>query len=731
MFRKSILLKILAPMFLFLALLMAVSGILSFRRIGRGVREQLEASLRTETDSLVRLFDTSRSQFLDKLSSDLRVANYLFYLEGGITVADETVSLQATNQITQEIKPVVLAGWELLGREIHGDFTFVDLVQELTDATVTVFQKIDGGYLRISTNVLKLDGQRATGTYIPDDSPVIRTIESGETFFGRAFVVNDWYLTAYEPIVIDREVRGILYVGVKEKDLDLLRQAVEEIRIGQSGYAFAVDRGGEFILHPTLGGTVHESPEWVDGAFESGSGTDYGRNAEGKQTIVTYRVYEPFDLVVAITALTEEFLGEITATQLIASIGSSIVLFIAIFLVLFVILRRFIIRPISAMAESLEELSSDEGDLTRRLAVLADDEIGQLSKGFNRFMDNLDDIIKRVGTATRVGNTMSIQLAASAEQSTAALTQIRSNIRGMAERSRALDKQVEDSRKGADELATASGDVRQQTESQSSAINQSSASIEEMSASIQNVARSMSDRMELTEHLSRLVGRGQEEMDTTSVLINQVTDSTQVIMDMVQVINQIAEQTNLLAMNAAIEAAHAGDQGRGFAVVADEIRKLAESTGSNAREISDSLQGIVDSIHTTEEASGRTQKYFLEIVDGISNVTDAMREIRTTMDELSTGSAEVASALAEIVSSSEAVRHSTDVIDGKVKALDENLSGAAAVSVENRSGMDEMDVGVEEVLKAVQQVSEGSTENAGNMKAIDEKIGQFRTSDDS
>ena len=83
--------------------------------------------------------------------------------------------------------------------------------------TTTIFQKIDSGYVRVSTNVLNLDGSRAVGTYIPNGSPVVQTIETGKVYIGRAYVVNDWYITAYEPLVHNGEIVGMLYVGDKEK----------------------------------------------------------------------------------------------------------------------------------------------------------------------------------------------------------------------------------------------------------------------------------------------------------------------------------------------------------------------------------------------------------------------------------------------------------------------------------------------------------------------------------
>lgn len=728
MFRNSILMKILIPIIISMIVLLAITGYFSFTNTRDNIYGQLEENLTAQNDGLIQLFDVSRTQTLHKLESDLNVAHYLMYKDGGIRTGNAELTVDAVNQISKDAKSVSVLQWYLDDAELHGDFGLVDQVSQLTGATATVFQRIDEGFLRISTNVMKLDGNRAVGTFIPQASPVIQTVLKKDTFFGRAFVVNDWYLTAYEPIIIEGEVQGILYVGVKEKDLSLLHEAVAEFHIGESGYAFAVDHDGNYSIHPTLTDQSHESPEFVDNAFVTERGIVLSTDETGRETLVSYCLYEPFKMIIASKAYTDEFITDFIVGELISTALTSLALLLAVSLILFIVLRRNLLRPISAISRNLEEFASNEGDLTVRLDVASNDEIGVLSSRFNDFLENLDGIIGQVRDMTDSAGNLSNDLAAASEESTAALTEIQANVANMTERSRTLDEHVEESRRGADDLAKISGSVRVQSEAQSTAINESSASIEEMSASIGSISRSVVDKMELTEHLGQLVGKGQEEMSTTATLIRKVTDSTKIIGGMLEVINQIASQTNLLAMNAAIEAAHAGDHGRGFAVVADEIRKLAESTASNAGEISTSLNGIIEAIHSTEESSDKTGAYFDEIVTGISSVLDNMTEIRTAMEELSTGSSQITSALTELIGSSEAVRESAGNIDERARSLDENFRNVGSISTENKDGMEEINSGVAEVFASVQSVNNGSSENVENMKTISERIGKFKTS---
>ena len=113
----------------------------------------------------------------------------------------------------------------------------------------TIFQKINDGFLRISTNVTTKNGERAIGTYIPNTSEVAKTILEGKTYYGRAFAVGEWYLTAYEPIVLNNEVKGILCVGVKEMDYAFVKSFFSQKKFFDSGYPFIIQEDGNMLSY--------------------------------------------------------------------------------------------------------------------------------------------------------------------------------------------------------------------------------------------------------------------------------------------------------------------------------------------------------------------------------------------------------------------------------------------------------------------------------------------------
>ena len=166
---------------------------------------------------------------------------------------DDQQKIETTlvNQITLERSVQKIAKFQAGPLTLNNDAEIVDQIQEITGATATIFQLVDDKLLRISTNVRKTSGERATGTYIPSSSPVYQAIMKGMVFRGKAFVVNDWYLTAYKPLKnADDEIVGAIYVGQLMLSSQV-RTLVSETKMGP-GYFFVYTDAGSVLIHPTL-----------------------------------------------------------------------------------------------------------------------------------------------------------------------------------------------------------------------------------------------------------------------------------------------------------------------------------------------------------------------------------------------------------------------------------------------------------------------------------------------
>lgn len=214
-------------------------------------------------ENLYTLASSHQEVTQKNIVSALNVARTLVKQSGGISFSDESENWNAVNQYTKNSSTIKLSkmfvGDEWLGK-IHSPnekAPLVDQIQGLLDVTCTIFQRMNdkGDMLRVATNVIKTNGERAIGTYIPavnpdgNKNPVISKVLSGETFKGRAFVVNDWYITAYEPIFDqDKNIVGVLYVGIPQENVKSLRKAIMEMKIGTTGYVTVLDGSGKIII---------------------------------------------------------------------------------------------------------------------------------------------------------------------------------------------------------------------------------------------------------------------------------------------------------------------------------------------------------------------------------------------------------------------------------------------------------------------------------------------------
>ena len=188
-------------------------------KVAWNVLEEYGTPVISASNKMVLINEEKEQQIQSKVKSDLYIANTITYSAGDPEISTKkTITVDAQNQITKKISKIDIPLLTIGGQKIAFNYEIVDRVKETAGVeTATIFQLIPQGLLRISTNVKKLDGSRAVGTYIPTDSKVYKTVMRKETFFGRAFVVNAWYKTAYEPIMDDQgQVIGVLYVGVKE-----------------------------------------------------------------------------------------------------------------------------------------------------------------------------------------------------------------------------------------------------------------------------------------------------------------------------------------------------------------------------------------------------------------------------------------------------------------------------------------------------------------------------------
>jgi len=387
---------------------------------------------------------------------------------------------------------------------------------------------------------------------------------------------------------------------------------------------------------------------------------------------------------------------------------------------------RLVLRPLRSQLGLLKEIAQGDGDLSRKLDQDRRDEYGELGRWFNAFTDGLAASIGGVKAAAASLTEKAASLAVNMAETAAAVHQITANVDGIRRQTAGQSASAADNMAALEKISGDLAGLDSLIESQSASVAESSASIEQMVANVRSVTGILDANAGSMTELQRAAKEGKEGMDAVAELLRAILKDSEGLSEAGNVIQSIAGQTNLLAMNAAIEAAHAGEAGKGFSVVADEIRKLAEVSGGEGKNIVDVLAKLKGSIDSVGGAADRAQAEFGRVLELTVEVGSQETVIKDAMDEQSSGGGQVLEAIRRINDITADVKGGSErMLAASADAL-RDMRSLSRVTAEIEGGVGEMSVGLVQINEAIHQVNDISTGNKDDIEALLERFARFK-----
>jgi methyl-accepting chemotaxis protein len=394
-------------------------------------------------------------------------------------------------------------------------------------------------------------------------------------------------------------------------------------------------------------------------------------------------------------------------------------------LVMILMLYKTVLNKVKYVGKSIKTLSSGNADLTVRVPVKGNDEFSELGSDVNQFINLLQSLVQKLNGAQVALEQIGNELGVNSQETASATNEIMANINSVRMQAETQSAAVSETSNVLENSREHVGELVDLVNNQVAGITQASAAIEEMISNISAVSNSVKMMSESFKILGYNVGDGNQKLENVGARVNQMAAQSKMLIQANNMIAQVASQTNLLAMNAAIEAAHAGEAGRGFSVVADEIRKLAETSAAQSKNIYSELKEISGSIDDVVGLSQEAQNSFDAIVNQL-NVTDSiMSQIDNAMTEQSAASTQILDALSDMKGQSASVNEKSVNLRKGIEDVQNNMTVVSQVSDLILGSMDEMAAGSQQISTSSQSVSELAKNTRDNIQMMDSLLRQF------
>ena len=658
--------KIIAVCLLLTILPVAIVGFYAYEQTASAIRDQLNERL----DDQVFL----EEQYIDAIFTGAQEK-----LQVGISVA--------RNEINSHGSPVIVDGKMMLGEDhtVNSNYAIVDEIKSETGGDVTIFQVKDGSATRISSTLTNENGNRVIGTNLPD-AIYNMVVTGGQTYSGRADVLGSWYLTVYEPIKDNSgKIIGVLFIGLPEEHYrQLIKEQMSDITVGETGYMYVMDSKGNLIVHPDIEGqNVYANDFAKEMASKKEGNIIYEWN--GRDKMMSYAYYAPNDWIIVSGTYIDEFEAPVRA------IKNSLIIAVLAFAALgggaAFLVSRSISGGIQKIVADFKQISDDamKGKINSRAETDVDIDFTAIPKGLNEILNSMTEVINLVSKSANSVASTAEEMSASIEEMTAASNQISTTVGEIA--------------KGSQEQASMSDQVAHTMSDMTIGVQDISNNAQQAAGAATTASEFIRDVGKQSQDMLLQMAAIQKATDGSAIVIKELDEKSRQIGEIAELITNIADQTNLLALNAAIEAARAGEHGRGFAVVADEVRKLAEDSRKAASQIAGLLIEIRDGTHAAVSSMETGTQTVSTGVQALNHTVEAVQKIVDESNKVALMAQNIAAAAEEQSASIEEITATVD----EVASLSQE---AAAGTEETSAAVEQQNASMLELAKSSQELSQ-------------------------
>jgi len=516
-------------------------------------------------------------------------------------------------------------------------------------------------------------------------------------------------------------------IGVVGTDvfLDVLTKIVTDRKITKDGNTFIVDNEGLFVVNNDPKRVMRE-----DDNFFQKEGKDLkGLISNDSNIMVVGNTYwgsmpvSGMDWHIITTGSTGEFFTDFWRNVSTIILISAAMAFIAI--VVSLRFSKILTHPIISLIDVLKSVS--DGDLSKKVTVKSNDDIGNLVDYFNHTIENIRNLIGTIKYKINAMTNTGYELTQNMDKTAKSVDQISTNFDGM---KGMMHKQEKSAVEVSNSMQTIKDDIEKMNKliaSQVESINTSSSAVEEMTANINSVTETLIANSKNVNMLTEASENGKTGLQLVASEIQGIAKDSEGLLQINALMNSIASQTNLLSMNAAIEAAHAGEAGRGFAVVADEIRKLAETSGKQSKTTATMLKKIKASIDNITKSSNEVLERFGAIDTSVKTVSTHEQNILNAMEEQEEGGKQILESIGTLKELSASVREGATEMVESGERMEKDTSEFIQISSDIMDGMNEIVNGaMKEIKEAVVLVDEMSEDNNKNFEDLKVESKKFK-----